>query len=284
MNDYINNKNCPVCGCSAWQYHASLPRIIFSRDYSILKCKTCGLGATDPQPTGGSEFYEENEKYSNLFDEDSRKYRKFAKELLSILDDQIEQVGGKRLLDIGCGGGYLVEEAAKKGFSAEGIEANIEVAERGRKRGLDIYTEDVEIFSASENKYDVIVLSAILEHVKDPVKLLNESLEMLDKSGLLIISQADYDGLLPKVFPWGWYGWQPEEHFWHFNKKSLLYLADVCGVELRKMRNTSLYHKWYFSGDVKTIAGRNLATLIARFGGLLKQGDSIEVIVAYSDK
>ena len=95
----------------------------------------------------------------------------------------------------------------------------------------------------------------------------------------MAISQAAYDGLLPKVFPWGWYGWQPQEHFWHFNKRSLQRMTSRAGLEVQRSIRNNLHHPWFKKGSILELVGRNIAALIARVGLAINRGDNIIFIV-----
>lgn len=268
---------CPFCGAKGGFKKAfRLPSFLFGVSASIRECCVCGLGITDPPPST-ADFYEDNGRYEELFASRAALYHGFARDLLKNLSGLIDP-SGKRLLDIGCGGGFVVEEAAKMGFFSEGIEANGAVVEWCRKRGLNVSQGDIQKIS-KDGKYDVIVLSAVLEHLPAPEKMLNHYMKMLKPGGFFLVSQAVYDGLLPSVFPWGWYGWQPREHYWHFKKRTLEQYFRKVGFNLVRSKSYSLYHPWFLNGRPKDMLGRNLAALIARAGSRLGMADGFHLVL-----
>jgi len=273
------DSHCICCDQeSKWCQVTSLPSFLFGKESTVLRCSQCGLGKTNPMPETTIEYYEDNQNYDTLFLENRVLYESFASNLLNLVKERA--IGsGNTLLDIGCGGGFLVSAASKMGFVAKGIDANKTIVSWAQGQGIDVDQGDVEERIFQQEKYDVVVLSAVLEHVSTPLSLLLQAKELLKPGGVILISQASFDGLLPKVFPWGWYGWQPEEHYWHFTPKSFLKLALQQGLKVKECKRNSLYHQFYMSGGIKVILGRNVATLIARLGNLIGRGDNFDCVL-----
>ena len=271
--------NCICCGKNDWRLKHRLPAFLFGKTAKIFVCRVCGLGRTDPAPTTNSEYYEKNEKYDSLFMKNKNLYMKFAHDLLSLIGTRMIYAE-KRLLDVGCGGGFLVEAAIENGFNATGIEYNQDIVSWAKKRGVPVEQGDLKSKLKDSDKYDVVVLSAILEHMSDPASLLTDCKKILNPGGIILVSQASFDGLLPRLFSWGWYALQPREHYWHFTPKSLNKLTDVCNLQMLQLQRNTLYHHYYTSGGVKNIVGRNLATILARLGNMFQRGDSFDCILA----
>lgn len=287
MIDYLfgatkMNNSCPCCGFHEnFVLFRKFPSFLFGKPFSISKCPNCGLGKTDPLPKTNVQYYEINERYDSLFTTKRDLYLSFAKQLLKSLTSIVKNPKGKRLLDIGCGGGFAVEYATSLGYAAEGIESNEELVRWCQKRGLTVSKLDVmQMEIPLDQKFDVIILSAILEHLKDPFSLLlHIRKKMVSHNGVILISQASYDGLLPRIFPWGWYGWQPQEHFWHFTPDSFTMLANRAGFDVIYLKRNSLYHPWFINKNIEDLVGRNLAAVIARVGLFLGMGDSFHAVI-----
>lgn len=269
---------CVCCGNNQWAITCRLPGFLFGRPSQILKCQNCGCGATWPPPELSTDHYLENEFYSDLFTQNKERYSAFAKYLLGSIDGLVA-LEGKSLIDIGCGGGFLVRVAAEAGMIAEGIEANASMVSWARENGLNVSQGDVLQLQESGRHFDVVVLSAILEHLENPGDLLRQCKGILREGGMVVISQASFDGLLPRIFPWGWYGWQPKEHYWHFTPNCFSELAQRAGYRPIKVERGSLHHQWFFSGGLKVVIGRNIATLLAKVGGLIGRGDSFNMVL-----
>jgi len=274
----LKDNECLICGNSGgWTKVTRLPHFIFGKQADIVKCDRCGCAKTVPKPDS-LEFYEDNNRYVELFTEKSKVYAKYSNHILSGLDGLIV-AEGSRLLDVASGGGFLVEAAKTRGYAAEGVELNKEMAMWCQGRGLDVHHGDALDFLESCKPYDVIVLSSIIEHMDNPLKLIEICRKALNPGGMILVSQAIYSGLLPTIFPWGWYGWQPKEHYWHFTDISLNRLFGNLGFEIIKAQKLSLHHPWFIKGGVKNIFGRNLVALIARIANLVGQEDGCLLVI-----
>ena len=79
----------------------------------------------------------------------------------------------KYILDIGSGSGFFLKRAKERGWIAHGIEPNVIASNYSRKIGVPVvndFFQNVDI--KNMQKYDVINLVAVLEHVDNPIELL----------------------------------------------------------------------------------------------------------------
>jgi 2-polyprenyl-3-methyl-5-hydroxy-6-metoxy-1,4-benzoquinol methylase len=100
--------------------------------------------------------------------------------------------GSFKLLDIGCGKGYITNQI-KKVFSNSEVSgfdyslSAIEFACRNFKE-IDFYVADAYNPPFSENYFDIIVCNNLWEHVPDPIFLLSKISKILKPGGYLIVS------------------------------------------------------------------------------------------------
>ena len=99
---------------------------------------------------------------------------------------------GTDVLDVGCASGYLRAHLRdSKECQCVGIEPNRESAMAGQSRGLNIVIDDAlsGISSlAPTARFDHIIFGDVLEHLIDPMTVLNASRDLLRPSGSLIVS------------------------------------------------------------------------------------------------
>ena len=107
--------------------------------------------------------------------------------------------GNEKFLDIGCGYGSVSEELIKKGFSVTGIEINDAAIEVLKQKGFNVYKKDITKPLNIEEKFDIVLLLDVLEHVFDPLFLLNEAKKVTKKGGYIIISVPLYFDILDRI-------------------------------------------------------------------------------------
>lgn len=111
---------------------------------------------------------------------------------------------GKRVLDIGCGGGILAEALAREGAEVTGIDQGERVIKIAKLHSLesqlDIDYEQINIenfIKKNKHKFDVITCLEMLEHVPDPASVIKACSQILKPDGKLFLSTINRN---PKSF------------------------------------------------------------------------------------
>jgi 2-polyprenyl-3-methyl-5-hydroxy-6-metoxy-1,4-benzoquinol methylase len=96
-----------------------------------------------------------------------------------------------RTLDIGCFNGFFVRELLELGYDSYGIDFNSKAIEHGIKAyglGDRIFAQDRKELTGENNKYDVITLFEVIEHLDNPREFLKGKGRLLKDNGVIIIS------------------------------------------------------------------------------------------------
>lgn len=108
---------------------------------------------------------------------------------------KLGEVKGKRVLDVGCGGGLLSESFSLAGALVTGIDpsrAAVEVAkEHAKEGGLEIDYRAVELsklVKEGTEPFDTVVLSEVLEHTDDLAGLIRDASRLLKTGGVFLFS------------------------------------------------------------------------------------------------
>lgn len=139
---------------------------------------------------------------------------------------------GRRLLDVGAAYGLLVEAAREEGFDAVGLDpANACVEWARRELGVEMIHGVVEDASVPDERFDVVTLMDVIEHVADPGVALRRIRRWLASDGLLVIETGDFRALLARVCGPRWYYYDPPQHLTYFSLESLEALLVASGFE-----------------------------------------------------
>lgn len=114
---------------------------------------------------------------------------------LNYIDEKAGGLFEKKVLDVGCGGGILTESMASLGAKVTGIdmgEAPLTVAKlhaQANKKQIDYYKITAEEHSQSHQQaYDVVTCMEMLEHVPDPLSVVQACEKMVKPGGWVFFS------------------------------------------------------------------------------------------------
>ena len=150
---------------------------------------------------------------------------------------------GGRLLDIGAGSGILVEQAIQMGYRAEGIEPSTWLHKMARERNLPVHLGTFPHVAAS-GRFDVITLIDVIEHVSNPVELLERITESLTPGGTAIIVTPDVSSVASRILGRRWWHFRIA-HIGYFNKRTLSFALDQAGLKSVLMCRPG----WFFTAD-----------------------------------
>lgn len=138
-----------------------------------------------------------------------------------------------KLLDIGCGSGWTTEYWQNRGFHVEAVEPSKTRCTFARnKYGFTIHNCYVEDLSL-ENRYDIVVLRHILEHLEDPVRIISKVYQLLKEDGLILIIVPNASSIGATLFGRFW-EWVLPWHCNFFTLGSLVTLLTSCNFTISK--------------------------------------------------
>lgn len=117
---------------------------------------------------------------------------------------QHASIEGKKILDVGCGGGILSESMARDGASVVGIDVAEKALTVARLHAMETHVElDYQNITAEEHakthagEYNIVTCLELLEHVPDPASLVNACAQLTKPGGKIFFSTINRN---PKAY------------------------------------------------------------------------------------
>lgn len=147
----------------------------------------------------------------------------------------------RRVVDIGCGNGYLVGVLAARGFDVVGVEPSQDGIEQARRAHPGVRFEqgsvDTELRGRIGSDFDLVVATEVIEHLSAPRDLLRNAYSLLRPGGRALVT-TPYHGYLKNLalsiagawdrhFTVQWDG----GHVKFFSPRTLRHMLIECGFE-----------------------------------------------------
>ena len=255
---------CKICGNNSSYNFTSIDiSIICEKDYEFYLCRDCNYYFIHPTPDSEymSKWYNDHpilvddqglikgvQEYlngSNIIQKNS------LNDIFKILELEVKFVldGNKNsqlsILDVGCGAGILLHFLREKTEAkVTGIDLNKHVIEVGKKYlGLENFYDNLHELSKTGEKFDIISLIDVIEHLSDPVQTILDAKSLLKEKGIILLRCPSTDGFLfNKSIPERWKWVYAPYHLSLFSNLALEKLARQCNMhfQLKEDRLLSL--------------------------------------------
>jgi 2-polyprenyl-3-methyl-5-hydroxy-6-metoxy-1,4-benzoquinol methylase len=226
---------CPLCESDRREFPFRL-----REPYTVARCIECGLHYLYPRliESAMQEVYRESSYYEGGtcgYADTSYTAQEFAlratfKRLLHNLAKQ--GLTGGDLLEIGCGYGYLLDEARSFFESRVGTDFSPQGATIARATGAEVFVGGIEQVSL-EAKFDCVIGTQLIEHVYEPLSFVKQLTSHTKPGGHIILATPDIGGVLRKVMGQRWPSFKIPEHVVYFDYQtlsSLMLRADLSDV------------------------------------------------------
>ena len=117
---------------------------------------------------------------------------------------QFAELQGKRVVDVGCGGGILTEGLAKNGADALGVDLSeelIDIADlHGLETGISAHYQKISAEALAEQQpagFDHVTCMEMLEHVPDPASIIRACATLVKPGGMVFFSTLNR---VPKAY------------------------------------------------------------------------------------
>jgi len=207
--------------------------------FEIVRCGACGLALTWPPPQGAAM-----EKYYPPVYYASTSGRRFPavvewvqKFLYGRRVRQVEQFNANRkgrVLDVGCGPGFLLRQFQRAGWEVQGTELSAKSAAHAREiLGLPIHVGDLLSANFPDAHFDAVVLWHVLEHLPSPQKTIVEVERILRPGGAFVAGVPNFGSLEARLARDRWFHLDVPRHLNHFTVPTLTWMLASAGFQVK---------------------------------------------------
>lgn len=265
QSDNVLINKCPVCdGISFVPYLVCKDYTVSGKLFPIVQCSTCSFKFTNPRP-GDSVIgnYYKSEDYVSHSDTTKGFINKIYHKVRGItLKEKLRLISGYvsrgTILDYGCGTGMFLQTCKVAGWKVKGFEPDADARKMAEDKGLSVANNKGGL---AGDKYDIITLWHVLEHVTDLNETLSFFNNVLSERGRLIIAVPNHLSFDARVYKEFWAGYDVPRHIYHFEVSTITMLLAKFGFSLAETKPmkfdsyyVSLLSEKYKTGSMKYVS------------------------------
>lgn len=207
---------------------------ITDREFSLSKCRRCGLVFLNPipDPSEMKLFYPEGYWVKR----GGRIEGCYRDIIINFELRAFKRLLGKggRLLDIGSGAGEFLYQAQRHGYDSYGVEISQDMVNHSIKTfGLkNVVNSDILSASFKESFFDIIIFNHVLEHLYNPLETLAEARRILKREGILVIQIPNIDSYQFSIFGKRWLGLSLPQHLYQFTPQTIRLALEKSGFHV----------------------------------------------------
>jgi SAM-dependent methyltransferase len=213
--------------------------------WPLVRCATCGLLRLHPQPTPAQLVAAYSASYAPYVRPGFSGRAKSWLERRSVSALWDDLAPPRRVLDVGCASGELLETIRQAGnTNVSGVEPDADAAQRARERGIDVHTGTIEGAALPDASIDTAILSHTLEHVPDPLETLREVQRVLRPGGALILWLPNADSIEARLLRGYWIGYDAPRHLTTFSVATLTFALHQAGFMVTSVTHEAVGLEW----------------------------------------
>jgi 2-polyprenyl-3-methyl-5-hydroxy-6-metoxy-1,4-benzoquinol methylase len=226
---YLENRSCPVC-------EATDSKEIFKKGGgTYVICNKCEMIFLNPVFKDDElvRYYQSNNTNQALAHNSEIEF--YRRIYTSGLDLICKYKSSGNLLDIGCSSGFFLDISAEK-FNPYGIELNKSEVEIARAKGHIVWDKPLDMVAfEGEDKFDVITLWDVFEHIKDGRTYLQNLKSKIRSGGVVFLQIPSADSLAARIMRDKCNMFDGLEHVNLYSRQTIAKVAENAGYRILGM-------------------------------------------------
>jgi 2-polyprenyl-3-methyl-5-hydroxy-6-metoxy-1,4-benzoquinol methylase len=206
--------------------------------FQLLHDRDLDMLVTDPQPEDLGKYYESDKYISHtdakksLVDKIYQTVKVYnLKRKLALINSYSST--DRSLLDVGAGTGDFLWVAEKQGWKISGVEPSQLAKHKAKEKGLELYAD---LDQLPQQKFDVITLWHVLEHLPDLDRQISKLIGLLSDSGTLVVAVPNFKSYDANFYKSFWAAYDVPRHLWHFSRNSIEVIFAKYGMKVVKTK------------------------------------------------
>lgn len=259
MSDWVAINRCPLCES------AERDPWLNAMGVELVRCRSCGhrhSAVVLAPDTLALDYYDEPDAAIEARTQRA-KLQRFG-EYLDLLGQRAE---GGRVLDVGCNAGELLALFKARGYRPFGIEMSPGPARSASKRlGVEIWQGRAEDCLPESERFELITMSHVLEHIHEPRKLLRRLRDALVPGAQLLIEVPNAEDRMLAVWGGLYRPLCPGDHVSFFDARGLSRTLEASGLRVRQIASVTHARDLVYPSLLSAIDGLRRASPRSKSG------------------
>ena len=226
---YLSHSKCLLCNSK------DLLELKNYQNAYLVKCQKCNFvfGKRIPETSELIAHYQKYQRGGEISAITIKRYEE-------LLDTFEKYRKTNRILDIGCGDGYFLEVAKKRGWQTFGTEYTDEAIATCSNKGITIHQGILNPSNYTENDFDVITSFEVIEHINNPQREIKNIREILRVGGLFYFTTPNFNSISRLVLKENWNVIEYPEHLSYYTTKTINAFFQINNFRKIKLSTTGI--------------------------------------------
>jgi 2-polyprenyl-3-methyl-5-hydroxy-6-metoxy-1,4-benzoquinol methylase len=233
--------SCPFCGLQQLDVvSGNCTDYISGENFALLSCQNCQCCFTrSTQANRNTNYYG-----TDYYNSETGKFSPITEKLFRlnhVINARFlkKYFPAARVLEVGCGRGYLLKQLKKFGAEVYCLESSKAADWILSNQEVKVVAIDDEIESCwpfAPDSFQLIIYWHVLEHLPDPIESLKQATRCLSPGGTLCISVPNVTSLQARLNLATWFHLDVPRHLYHFSKSGLISVLKDNGYQITKVK------------------------------------------------